>query len=127
MCRWTKHIHAPSSAVTAPSADQDRPQRGGVRAERAGEDHPVEPRHGVDDRARPSRPENSTHTGIGATAWASASQKCSGTTAALVRKPSEQQHHRDDHQRVGVVAVERRADLRHVERAGAGVQQRHAR
>jgi hypothetical protein len=41
----------------------------------------------------------------------------------LGQEPEEQQHERDDHERVGVVAVERRADLRHVQRTGAGVQQ----
>ena len=33
-------------------------------------------------------PENSTQTGDGATAWASASQKWNGTTAPLTRKPN---------------------------------------
>ena len=32
-------------------------------------------------------PENSTHTGVGATAWASASQKWNGTMAPLISSP----------------------------------------
>ena len=40
-------------------------------------------------------PENSTQTGVGATAWASASQKWKGTIAPLIRKPGDDQDEGD--------------------------------
>ena len=117
---------APHRAVVSAERDQDRAQRVGVRAERAGEDRPVEARDGVDaeldhdareedadgrrrDRVRVGQPEVQRHGG------------------GLGKKAEEQQRHRDDHERVDVVAVERGADLGHVERPGARVQQRRCR
>ena len=46
------------------------------------------------------------HTGVGATAWASASQKWNGTAAAFTRKPKLMKAERGDHQPV-VRAAER--------------------
>ena len=84
--RWTKHIHAPSSAVITPAATRI--------ARSASTCGPSTPANITQYRRAtaytPSStitPENRTHTGVGATAWASASQKCNGTIAALVRNP----------------------------------------
>ena len=66
-------------------------------------------------------PENSTHTGVGATACASASQKWNGTMAALDQPSGDDEHERHHDQAVRPVPGEVLADLGHVERAGAAV------
>ncbi len=70
-------------------------------------------------------PENSTHTGVGATACASASQKWNGTIAALTSSPARISRNATTTSRSGVAGGPG-ADLRHVQRAGAAVDQRDA-
>ena len=126
--RWrcAKHITA------APQRRHRRPARSGSpAARRRGE--PAARRRSSSTRARcaysPSStitPENSTHTGVGATAWASASQKCTGTAAALVRNPMNSSTIATITSASARMAVQRGTDLGHVERAGARVQHRDA-
>jgi hypothetical protein len=86
-CVWLRQNRPPTSAVTTPAPRRmaRTPASCGPNAEA--------------NRAQYSRataytpsstitPENSTHTGVGATAWASASQKWKGTTEALIRNPA---------------------------------------
>ncbi len=72
-------------------------------------------------------PENRTQTGVGATACASASQKWKGTIALLISKPEMISRKATTTRPSGRVAGEVPADLRHVERPGAPVDQGDAR
>ena len=85
MCRSRKQNSAPTTAVSTPSATN--------RCEIAGRCPRAWPNIDQYTLAIPYRPsstitpENSTQTGVGATACASASQKWNGTIAALISRP----------------------------------------
>src|SRR5438270_13280190 len=77
----------PHSAVTAPSAT--RIARNSSTWGPSGPANIVQYRRAM--AYTPSSaitPDSRTHTGVGATAGASADQKCTGTAAALVRNPT---------------------------------------
>ena len=65
-------------------------------------------------------PENSTQTGVGATAWASASQKWNGTIALLISRPAMISRKATTTRPSGRCRAMSRADLGHVERARCG-------
>ena len=69
-------------------------------AERRAEHRPVDPGDAVQPELDHD-PENSTHTGVGATACASASQKWNGTIAPLIEQAGEDEHERHHDQAVG--------------------------
>ena len=125
-CRWARLITAPTSAVTTPTPtsrartpDSCTANAGAktVQYERAAAYRP----------SSTITPENSTHTGVGATAWASASQKWNGTTAPLTRNPNTTKTKATTTRPSGDVGGDAAPDRRQVQRAGAGVQQGDAR
>ena len=103
--------------------DEDRPQLFRVRAERTGEDRPIQPRDGVHTELGHHAGEQDAH-GRGRHGVGVGKPEVNRHRGGLGQKAEEQQHHRHHRERVRTMTVERGADLGHVERPGPGVEQR---
>ena len=108
-----------------PERDENHAEFGRVGTERAGEDRPVQPRDCVHAKLGHHAGEQDADRGrrhgmrIG-------EPEVDGDRRGLRQEAGEQEHHRHDHECVGPVTIEGGADLRHIERAGPGIQQRQA-